>query len=85
MSYYAMTYLAYVTNKPRPEATIQRRVDEGRTSETLDTSELVMREGVRHVVEVTAVLEIEGVEGIGEVRGEKAVRNISLVYGKYVW
>ena len=26
----------------------------------------------------------EGVEGIGEVRGEKTIRNISLVYGKHI-
>ena len=39
-------------------------------------------EEVTHEVEVLAALVVDGVEGIGEVKGEKAVVNKSLSYGK---
>lgn len=82
VSYYSLTYSAFLSTKDRPEASFITRVDQGRTSESIDASRLTMREGVRHVIEVVAVLEVEGVEGIGEVRGQKAAVSISLEYGK---
>ena len=86
VSYYALSYSVYRSNSHRAEVSIRRRVEEGQTSETLGVDQLVVRErereeGLTHSVEVVAVLVIEGVEGIGEVRGESATKNITLRYG----
>ncbi len=52
------------------------------TSTVLRVAELVVREGVIHQFEVIPVLVVSGVEGIGEVKGEKSTINSTLDYGK---
>ena len=84
VSYYYVTYTARLSNSnegDRPERSFQRPVDEDRTFLELGVAELLVREGVVHEFEVQAVLKVEGLEGIAEVKGERAAVNLTLDNG----
>ena len=80
-SYYYLYYSAYFPSKTTPEVTFKEVVDGSRTSVAVEVDKLVVGPTVVHVFEVSAVLEIKDVEGIGEVKSEKAMVNTTL-YGK---
>lgn len=86
---YYLTYRAFLPDSYRPERTFGRTVEGGETSVMVDAGELVVgdeeEEEVTHEIAVLAVLVVDGVEGIGEVKGEKAVLNASLSYGEYIY
>lgn len=82
ISYYYLTYRAKLPDTDKTDTSFRRTVSDGRTSTTLEVGDLLVKEEVRHEFEVVPVLEIRDVEGIGEVKGEKAVLNSTLDYGK---
>lgn len=65
----------------RPEGMLRRTVRDGHTSVQLDLAEFPIREGLLHEVEVVPALEINGVEGIGEVKGEKSIFSSTFEHG----
>ena len=82
ITHYYLTYKVTLPKKARPENTLRRTVRDGRTSMRVDLSEFPTREGLLHEVEVVPAIEIAGVEGIGEVKGEKALFNSTFEHGK---
>ena len=82
ISYYYLTYKTYnLEEDGRLVHTIIRTVDGGSTSETMSDDQFLVQGEVSHVFEVVAALKIEGLEGIGEVKGEVAVLNANLTAG----
>ncbi len=79
ISYYYLTYRAY--DEDRILTTLTTTVIGSRTSETMSADKFLAKEEVVHVFEVAAALKIEGLEGIGEVKGEAAMFNTSLKTG----
>lgn len=83
ISYYYLTYRARLPNTDKAETSFRKTVSDGLTSTILSVGNLLAKEEVIHKFEVVPVLEIRGVEGIGEVKGETAVVNSTLNYGMF--
>ena len=77
ISYYYMTYSAYLPSKTLHEFTRRFVVKGNLSSVTLSMAELFMSPEVSHVFELSVVLTIEGLEGIREVKGDTAITRIS--------
>lgn len=82
ISYYYLTYFAQIPGRNRPENSFQETVGVSESLMDLAVDKLLVRPEVEHVFEMRAVLKLENLEGIGEVKGEKATKNITLKYGK---
>ena len=82
ISYYYLSYSVLLPFEAKPRAMFMSTVKGSQTSEVVEADRLVVKPDVLHMFEVSVVLKINGLEGIGEVRGEKTSTNTIMEYGK---
>ena len=84
ISYYYLIYYAFSPSENTPPFSHKLVVPGEANSVSLGPELFLMKPSMVHVFEISAVLAVDHLEGIGEVKGKAAIYNMTFDYGRWV-